>query len=64
MKIKLSKQQIDSILEDPEKAQAAGVKTSDPWWIIVLKVVAYAIGLPIGLLVGGTMVTSCAPHFF
>ena len=60
MKIKLSKEQIDSIVEDPEKAQAAGVKTSDPWWIIVLKVVAYAIGL----LVGGTMVTSCAPHLF
>ena len=60
MKIKLSKEQIDSIVEDPEKAQAAGVKTSDPWWMIVLKVMAYVIGL----LAGGTVVTSCAPHLF
>ena len=30
MKVKLSKQQIDSILADPKKAQEAGVKTSDP----------------------------------
>ena len=60
MKMKLSKQQIDSIVEDPEKAQAAGVKTNDPWWMIVLKVIAYVIGL----LAGGTVVTSCAPHLF
>ena len=60
MKMKLSKEQIDSIVEDPEKAQAAGVKTSDPWWMIVLKVIAYVIGL----LAGGTVVTSCAPHLF
>lgn len=55
MKIKLSKQQIDSILDDPEKAQEAGVKTNDPWWVIALKVLAYLIGL----LLGGA-VTSCA----
>ena len=36
MKVKLSKQQIDAFLSDPEKAQEAGVKTSDPWWVIVL----------------------------
>ena len=45
MKVKLSKQQIDAILADPEKAQEAGVKTNDPWWVIALKIVAYAIGL-------------------
>lgn len=54
MKIKLSKQQIDSILDDPEKAREAGVKTNDPWWVIALKVLAYLIGL----LLGGA-VTSC-----
>ena len=58
MKIKLSKQQIDNIVSDPEKAQEAGVKTNDPWWVIVLKVVAYLIGL----LLGGTLTTSCVSH--
>ena len=55
MKIKLSKQQIDSILADPEKAQVSGVETSDPWWVIVLKIVAYAIGL----ILAGAVTTSC-----
>ena len=58
MKIKLSQEQIDSILEDPQKAQEAGVKTSDPWWGIVLKIIAYIIGL----LLGGTLTTSCVSH--
>lgn len=56
MKIKLSKQQIDSILADPEKAQEAGVRTNDPWWVIVLKIIAYVIGL----LLGGTITTVAA----
>ena len=56
MKIKLSKQQIENIVADPEKAQEAGVKTNDPWWVIVLKVIAYIIGL----VLGGAMTTSCA----
>ena len=30
MKIKLSEEQIESILADPEKAQEAGIKTKDP----------------------------------
>ena len=58
MKIKLTKQQIDSILEDPEKAQKAGVKTNDPWWVIVLKVLAYVIGL----LLGGTVTMNAASN--
>ena len=58
MKIKLSKEQIESIVADPEKAQEAGLKTNDPWWVIVLKVVAYIIGL----LLGGTLTTSCVSH--
>ena len=56
MKVKLSKQQIDAILSDPQKAQEAGVKTNDPWWVIVLKVVAYAIGL----ILAGAVTTSCS----
>ncbi len=56
MKIKLSEKEIEDIVADPERAQVAGVKTSDPWWVIVLKVVAYIIGL----LLGGAATTSCA----
>jgi hypothetical protein len=56
MKIKLTKQQIESILADPYKAQETGVIASDPWWVIVLKVLAYIIGL----LLGGAVTTSCA----
>lgn len=37
MKIRLSKEQIDNILDDPEKAQETGVKINDPWWLVVLR---------------------------
>lgn len=56
MKIKLSKEQVDEILANPEKAQEIGIKTNDPWWVIVLKVLAYLIGL----LLAGAATTSCA----
>lgn len=56
MKIKLTKQQIEEIIADPEKAQEIGVKVTDPWWVIVLKVLAYLIGL----LLAGAATTSCA----
>lgn len=56
MKVKLSKEAIETILKDPEAAAEAGVKTNDPWWVIVLKIVAYAIGL----ILGGAVTTSCA----
>ena len=56
MKIKLSQQQIADILADPAKAQEAGVKTNDPWWVIVLKILAYAIGL----ILAGAATTSCS----
>ena len=56
MKIKLTKAQIEEILANPEKAQEIGIKTSDPWWVIVLKVLAYLIGL----LLAGAATTSCA----
>ena len=60
MKIKLSQEQIESILEDPQKAQEAGVSTKDPWWVIVLKVIAYILGL----LLGGTATMSGASLIF
>ena len=56
MKVKLNKEQIEAIINDPVKAEAVGVKISDPWWVIVLKVVTYAIGL----LLGGTLTVGCA----
>ncbi len=56
MKIKLSKTQIEEIIADPEKAQEIGIKTNDPWWVIVLKVIAYLIGL----ILAGAVTTSCA----
>ncbi len=58
MKIKLSKEQIERIVEDPERAMEAGVKAKDPWWVIVMKVIAYVIGL----LLGGAASTSCASY--
>ena len=61
MKIKLTDQQINDILEDPKKAQEAGVKVNDPWWVIVLKVIAYVIGLlvaGVGTSSGSTMLLS------
>ena len=56
MKIKLTKAQIEEILANPEKAQEASIKANDPWWVIVLKVLAYLIGL----LLAGAATTSCA----
>lgn len=41
MKIKLSKEQIEKIAENPDSK----VEISDPWFIIVLKVIAYLAGL-------------------
>ena len=55
MKVKLTNEQIKQIVDDPKKAEEAGIKTSDPWWVIVLKVVAYAIGL----ILGGALTISC-----
>lgn len=50
MRVKLNNEEISKIISDPIKAKEAGVKVYDPWWVIVLKVMAYAIGL---LLAGG-----------
>lgn len=41
MKVKLTKAQIEELAKNPDSK----VSIDDPWWVIVLKVVAYAIGL-------------------
>ena len=56
MKIKLTEQQIEEIIANPKRAQEMGIKASDPWWVIVLKVIAYIIGL----ILAGAVTTSCA----
>lgn len=59
MKVKLSKEQIERIVENPALAEDAGVKVSDPWWVIALKVAAYLIGL----ILAGAATTSCTSAF-
>lgn len=56
MKVKLTTEQIQKIAEDPIKASEAKIKVSDPWWIIVIKVIAYICGL----ILAGAATTSCA----
>lgn len=56
MKVKITQKQIQEILADPEKVKKAGIKVSDPWWVIVLKIIEFAIGL----ILGGAAVSSCA----
>lgn len=41
MKVKLTREQIEELAKNPDTK----VSVNDPWWVIVLKVVAYAIGL-------------------
>lgn len=56
MKVKLSEQQIEEILVDPEKAKTAKIKVSDPWWLIVIKVISYICGL----IIAGAGTVSCS----
>lgn len=46
-KLKLSKEQIQEIISDPEKAASIGISVKDPWWLIVLKVLKYVLELVI-----------------
>ena len=59
MKIKLTTQQIKQIVDDPEAAANAKIKISDPWWLIVLKVVKYICEI---LIAGGAgyLAVSCS----
>lgn len=56
MKIKLTKTEIEKILSDPQAAESSGVKVGDPWWVVVLKVVSYLIGL----VLAGVGTAGCA----
>lgn len=50
MKVKLTKEQVQRIVDDPQAAVEAKIKVTDPWWVTVLKVVKYIIEL---ILAGG-----------
>lgn len=56
MKVKLTNEQIKKIVDDPTAAAEAKIKVSDPWWIIVVKVIAYICGL----ILAGSATASCA----
>ena len=45
---------------DSDKVPTVTVESKYPWWVIVLKVLAYIIGL----ILGGVVTTSCASHIF
>lgn len=50
MKVKLTKEQVQRIVDDPQAAAEAKIKVTDPWWVTALKVVKYIIEL---ILAGG-----------
>lgn len=50
MKVKLTKEQIQRIVDDPHAAAEAKITVTDPWWVTALKVVKYIIEL---ILAGG-----------
>ncbi len=56
MKVKLSKAQIQRIVDDPQDAEEAKIKVGDPWWLIVIKVIGYICGL----IAGGVITVSCS----
>lgn len=56
MKARISKEEIKRIVDNPEEAEKAKVKVTDPWWIIALKVVSYLIGL----VLAGAATTGCS----
>lgn len=59
MKVKLTSEQINDIVKDPEKAAAAGISVKDPWWMIVLKVIKYVCELIIAAG-AGYLAVSCS----
>lgn len=56
MKVKLTTEQIKKIVDDPVEAANAKLKVSDPWWIIVVKVISYICGL----IIAGAATASCS----
>lgn len=56
MKIKLTKEQIEQLAQDPNTK----VSVQDPWWVIVLKVTAYVIGLILAGMATEASANACA----
>lgn len=56
MKIKLTTEQIQKIVDDPVEAAKAKLKVNDPWWLIVVKVISYICGL----IIAGAATASCS----
>lgn len=59
MKVKLTPEQIQKIVDDPVAAAEAKVKVTDPWWVVVLKVIKYVVELILAGA-GGYLAVSCA----
>ena len=58
-KVKLTSEQIQSIVSDPAKAAEAGITVKDPWWLIALKVLKYICELLIAAG-AGYLAVSCS----
>ena len=56
MKVKLTNEQVKKIVDAPKAAAEAKIKVSDPWWIIVVKVISYICGL----ILAGAATAGCA----
>lgn len=59
MKIKLTPEQIQRIADDPVAAADAKIKVTDPWWVIVLKVLRYVVELILAGAGGYMAVSMC-----
>lgn len=59
MKVKLTPEQIQSIADDPLAAANAKIKVTDPWWVIVLKVLKYVVELLLAGAGGYLAVSMC-----
>lgn len=59
MKIKLTPEQIQRIADDPVAATNAKIKVTDPWWVIVLKVIRYVVELLLAGAGGYLAISMC-----
>lgn len=59
MKVKLTPEQIQRIADDPVAAANAKIKITDPWWVIVLKVIRYVVELLLAGAGGYIAISMC-----
>ena len=59
MKVKLTPEQIQRIADDPVAAENAKIKITDPWWVIVLKVIRYVVELLLAGAGGYLAISMC-----